>query len=113
MKKIISAVVLIFGFLLSNGQNIGIGTNNPQPSAALDITDTTKGILIPRLTIAQRNNIQNPSEGLMIYQTDSTKGYWYWDGTTWLNNISNISLNSILTQQNGMPAGNNVGDILY
>ena len=42
MKKIISTVVLIFGFLLSNGQNIGIGTNNPQPSAVLDITDTTK-----------------------------------------------------------------------
>ena len=59
---------------------------------ASDITDTTKGILIPRLTIAQRNNIQNPSEGLMIYQTDSTKCYWYWDGNTWQNNISNASL---------------------
>lgn len=64
---------------------MGIGTNTPHPSAALDISDTARGILIPRMTMNQRNAIQNPAEGLMVYQIDSAKGYWYYDGALWKN----------------------------
>ena len=83
MRKIISSLILFLVVFSSKGQNVGINTNTPHPSAALDITDSTKGILIPRMTMSQRNGIQNPAEGLMVYQTDSTMGYWSFDGQSW------------------------------
>ena len=94
MRKIISSLVLFFVVFSSKGQNVGINTNTPHPSAALDITDSTKGMLIPRMTMVQRNNIQNPAEGLMVYQTDSTKGYWYFDGSEWKNVTANNNSNN-------------------
>ena len=59
---------------------VGIGTTTPDASAALDITSTTKGLLIPRMTNAQRQAISSPVAGLMIYQTDQTAGFYFWDG---------------------------------
>jgi len=51
----------------------GIGINetgaNPDPSAILDASSTTKGFLPPRMTITERDAIQNPAEGLQIYNT--------------------------------------------
>ncbi len=75
--------LLIFCSLFSYSQNIGIGTTTPHSSAALEIQDTSKGILIPRMTMVQRNAIANPTEGLMVYQTDSTKGFWYISMNQW------------------------------
>ena len=100
MKKILSTTLLLLIFFFTKAQNIGVGTINPHQSAALDITDTSKGILIPRMTMIQRNNIQNPAEGLMVYQTDSSKGFWYYSEQTWLkvstsiNNSSNNTTDS-------------------
>ena len=66
----------------------GIGTNNPDPSSALDVTSTTQGMLIPRLTTAQRVAIASPAEGLRVYDTD-TKDFWYFDGTVWVQESAN------------------------
>ncbi len=52
-------------------QNVGIGTTNPAPTARLDIWDTTRGLLIPRLTTQQRDAIQNPAHTLIIFNIDS------------------------------------------
>ena len=71
----------------SQAQNIGIGTNTPHASAALEIQDTSKGILIPRMTMSKRTAIQSPAEGLMVYQTDSLKGFWFYQSNKW-NRIS-------------------------
>lgn len=81
MKNII---ILLFGLTTSfmYGQ-VGIGTNSPNTSSALDISSTNKGLLIPRLTAAQKNAIVSPANGLLIYQTDGTTGYWYFNGTSW------------------------------
>ena len=62
---------------------VGIGTTNPNTSAALDITSTTKGLLIPRMTETQRDAISSPATGLMIYQTDGTVGFYYYNGSSW------------------------------
>ncbi len=85
MKQVLSAIISLL-FLCSVGfsQNIGIGTNTPHPSAALEIADSSKGILIPRMTMAQRNAIQNPAEGLMVYQTNDSLGFWFYSGHKWL-----------------------------
>ncbi|RAK65943.1 hypothetical protein [Hymenobacter edaphi] len=67
-------------------QNIGIGTTSPNAKAALDISATDRGLLIPRLTQAQRTAIASPPQGLMVYQTDGTAsggtqtGFWYYAG---------------------------------
>jgi hypothetical protein len=58
---------LIFLSSTSLFAQIGIGTNVPHESSILEIKSSTKGFLPPRLTIAQRNSILNPSDGLMVY----------------------------------------------
>jgi len=73
---------LLIVMLHANAQ-VGIGTTKPDSSAALDITDTARGLLIPRMTVNQRNAIHHPAEGLMVYQTDSTKGFWYFTDSVW------------------------------
>ena len=64
---------------------VGIGTTTPAASAALEVTsiDNNKGILIPRLTAAQKDGISTPAEGLLIYQIDITKGFYYYNGSSW------------------------------
>ena len=63
---------------------VGIGTTTPDASSALDITSTTKGLLIPRMTNAQRLVIANPAAGLQVFVTDLDGGrFMFYDGTEW------------------------------
>lgn len=78
MKKILATLIVLIVFMQSFAQ-VGIGNTNPNPRAALDITDSTRGLLIPRMTMVQRLAISNTPQGLMVYQTDSTKGFWYFE----------------------------------
>jgi hypothetical protein len=55
----------------------------PNASSLLEIRSTTQGMLIPRMTVVQRNAIVSPSTGLLIYQTNSTPGFYYYTGTAW------------------------------
>lgn len=65
-------------------QNVGIGTSSPAASAQLDISSTTKGLLIPRMNKTQRLAISSPASGLLVFQTgpDST-GIYYASGSLW------------------------------
>lgn len=62
-------------------QSVGVGTNAPNTSAILDVTSITKGMLIPRMTTAQKSAIVNPATGLLVFQTDGTAGVYYNSGT--------------------------------
>ena len=62
---------------------IGIGNSNPAPSAALDIVSTARGLLIPRMTQAQRLAIISPATGLLVFQSDTNIGFFFFNGTTW------------------------------
>jgi hypothetical protein len=62
---------------------VGINNENPDASAALDITSTTGGLLVPRMTETQRDAIIPAATGLMIYQTDGTVGFYYYNGSSW------------------------------
>ena len=53
---------------------VGIGTTTPDASSALDITSTTKGLLIPRMTAAERDAITSPAQGLIIFCSDCASG---------------------------------------
>jgi len=63
---------------------IGINNENPDASAALDITSTTGGLLVPRMTNAQRQAISSPAAGLQVFVTDFEGGrFMFYDGTEW------------------------------
>ncbi|MFY0605850.1 MAG: hypothetical protein JXR10_03990 [Cyclobacteriaceae bacterium] len=63
---------------------VGIGTDIPHASAALEVESTTKGFLLPRLTTAERDVITSPAAGLMIFNTTTSKFNGY-DGASWVD----------------------------
>ncbi len=69
--------------IFNNTVNVGIGTNNPEISAMLDINSSTKGFLIPRMTTLERDAIPNPANGLQIYNLDCNN-FNYFNGTSWV-----------------------------
>ncbi len=75
--------------ILAQGDNVGIGTLKPDNSAVLELSSDSKGLLIPRLTISQRDQILSPASGLMIYQVNANPGFYYFDSKSWkpLNSI--------------------------
>lgn len=68
---------------LVHSQSIGINSTGaaPHASAMLDVSSTTKGLLAPRMTAAQRIAIVQPATGLMVYQTDGASGLYLNAGT--------------------------------
>ncbi|MCS7177371.1 MAG: hypothetical protein NZ960_07155, partial [Candidatus Kapabacteria bacterium] len=86
-----AVIAFCMGEVVLAQQNVGIGTNTPHPSALLHLESTTKGLLIPRMTQAQRDAILSPATGLIIYQTDNNPGFYYYTGTTWVPLLSNVS----------------------
>jgi hypothetical protein len=72
---------LVTGSIYQNASGkVGIGTESP--NAALDISSTSNGILIPRMTTAERDLISNPALGLQIYNT-TTNCFNVWNGSSW------------------------------
>ena len=83
MKKILLSAFL-FCSLITNAQvGIGVSVANIEPSAQLEVKSTNKGLLTPRMNEAQKNAIDNPATGLLVYQTDGTSGFYYYDGNAW------------------------------
>lgn len=80
---------------------IGINNENPDASAALDITSTTGGLLVPRMTETQRDAISPAATGLMIYQTDGTVGFYYYNGSSWAEVAATSATYSIGDVVNG------------
>jgi len=83
MKKLLLPIVLI-AFSYPAFTQVGVGTTTPDASSILDVTSTSKGFLAPRMTAAQRTVIASPATGLMVYQTDGTSGFYYYNGTAWV-----------------------------
>lgn len=74
---------LFFVFLATQSvAQTGIGTTTPDASAKLDITSTSKGFLVPRMTSTQKTAISLPANGLLIYQTDAPTGFYVNTGTS-------------------------------
>ena len=79
------------GLSVASGTQVGVGTNSPDASAALDISSTEKGLLIPRMTAAQRDAISSPATGLLVYNTDDDEINKY-NGSAWLGEGSAPSI---------------------
>ncbi len=98
--------------------SVGVGTQNPKVSAALEVASANKGFLPPRLTLASTTDvttIPNPEEGLLVYshpftQTESNgssrtypDGIYMYDGTKWIEMIASNDNSS------GRPVRNRTG----
>lgn len=81
MKRCVLIYFLFFSTIIY--AQVGVGTSTPNSTAALDIVSTTKGLLIPRMLQAQKNAITSPATGLMVYQTDETAGFYFYNGSAW------------------------------
>ena len=79
-------LLLIFGLVmlllsLNLKAQVGINTTDPDVSSALDIESTDSGLLIPRMSTTERDNIVDPAHSLLIYDTE-LDGYYFNEGTT-------------------------------
>ena len=116
MKKLLLFYVIFLGALIlpnySKAQNVAINESGSAPNskAILDVSadvNRNKGVLLPRVTTSQRNNISPASSdtGLTVFDTD-TKSYWWWDGSAWVEvGVDNRYWK--LTGNSGTSAGTN------
>ncbi|MDO7873824.1 hypothetical protein Q5H93_03700 [Hymenobacter sp. ASUV-10] len=86
MKHRLLLPALLAGLLpaMARAQSVGVGTATPDAAAALDITATGKGLLIPRMDSATRVAIAAPPAGLLVYQTSPRAGFYYHTGAVWV-----------------------------
>lgn len=126
MIKQFFCIGLLIAFTQLQAQ-VGIGTSTPHNSAQLEVTSIDKGLLIPRMTASQRTAIVSPATGLLIYQTDNPAGFYFHNGTAWvqlgINNGWSLTGNAATTTSNFIGttdwqplifrAGNNLVGQLY
>ncbi|MBK6698485.1 MAG: tail fiber domain-containing protein [Saprospiraceae bacterium] len=86
MKRFYSTFILLMVYASIIKAQVGINTNTPDPSAALDIVSPAndKGLLVPRMLETERTAIASPATGLLLYQTDGVAGFYYFNGTDWV-----------------------------
>ncbi len=124
-------VILVQLFCIAhlNAQTV-IGGDTVDQSAILDIQDTAKGVLLPRMTSIQRNAIVNPANGLLIFNTsengiqvnegtpqspvwvklspipstgNQTGNMLFWNGTDWVRLAPGLPGQALILSQEGIP----------
>jgi hypothetical protein len=89
MKMRTAVILFAFAFLATRSfaQTVVVTDNSAyvtgQASSVLDVYSVSKGFLAPRMTTAQRIAISSPAEGLLVYQTDGVKGFYYYTNSAW------------------------------
>ncbi len=91
MKPLLLCLIFLGIFHVSLGQSLAVNTDGSaaHSSAILDIKSSDKGVLIPRMTKAQRQNISSPLTGLLVFQNaPDSSGFYYYTGSgwDWINN---------------------------
>jgi hypothetical protein len=95
LHLIAMGLLLIPAISFTQSVGINIDGSAPDNSAILDVKHTGKGVLIPRMTAAERAVIDNPANGLIVYQTDDVSGIYINAGTSaspnWLQMTTSAS----------------------
>lgn len=94
--------------MVLNAQNVGIGTTSPNASAQLDVSSSSKGFLLPRMTTTNRNGITSPANGLVVYDTTLNRLYQYQDGT-WRYLLNNTYWVQSTTRNYVYNSGDSIG----
>jgi hypothetical protein len=104
VMMIFMPTIVLFGQVAINSD-----AAQPDPSAMLDVKSTTRGLLLPRVTLTGTSSaspVTSPAAGLLVYNTattgDVTPGYYYWDGTaSWIRvNSANSPVNTVTKTTN-------------
>jgi len=86
---LLGIIITLFITSLTYAQ-VGINTTSPSNGSMLDVTSTDKGMLVPRVDIANLSTIDpitgGSTESLLVYNTNTTtgKGFYFWNGTKWI-----------------------------
>ena len=90
MKRLLLLLIGVLSFTQIYSQGVVISENaaNLDGSAMLDIQATDKGLLIPRVNIANlaaEAPVTSPATSLLVYNTNGTTGpgFFYWNGSKW------------------------------
>jgi len=86
---IIGLVCLLLAFNAQSQIKVGGNTSTISPAAELEIESTTKGLLLPRLSTAERDLINSPALGLVIYNT-TTNCVENFNGIGWYNRCNGM-----------------------
>ena len=110
MKHFILSFSFILVYTFTLQAQVGINTASPNSSAALDVTSTDKGLLIPR--VASTSDITAPTAGMMVYQTGGTAGFYFYDGQWALVKSDNLGNHTATTNlamgSNSITGANNI-----
>jgi len=91
MKSFLSILFLLtITIRLSVAQSVGVGTSTPNNSAMLDIQSNAKGMLIPRMTSAQRSAISSPATGLLVFD-NTTGSFWFKSTGNWVELVDTLN----------------------
>ncbi len=104
MKKTLLFLLFMPIAFVVTAQNVAINNTglSANASAILDASSTNKGLLIPRMSKAQKNAIPTPAAGLLLYQnTPDSIGFHYYDGTKWLWLAASNSIDTIAWKTTG------------
>ena len=69
-----TTTIISFIISIASLAQVGIGTLTPDASSLLDVSSTSQGFLMPRLSSSQRDSILLPAKGLMIYNLTLDNG---------------------------------------
>ena len=84
MKHLFLSFLLITTLVTHAQVGIGVSIANVKPSAQLEVLSTNKGFLPPRMTTSQRDSINNPATGLVLFNT-TTNSLEYKSSTGWVS----------------------------
>ena len=79
----VCAISFLFCAAPTSSAQMVIGGSTPSATAVLDLQSTAKGLLVPRMTQAQRSTISSPANSLLVYQTDQDTGLYLYKGSSW------------------------------
>ncbi|MDP1621128.1 MAG: hypothetical protein Q8M08_02195 [Bacteroidales bacterium] len=112
MRKwnIISGLLILLSIVHSGIVTGQVAINNDgspaDNSAMLDIKSNGRGMLVPRMTTAQRNSIPTPAPGLLVYD-NTTASFWYFNSIAWLELTGSVNMGWSLSGNSGTIAGTN------
>lgn len=121
MRKLIFLVLpaLLPGLCTIHAQSIGIGATNPHNSAVLEIRSTSKGLLLPRITLLHDSDqvtVNSPLKSLLLFNTNNGlpdgEGYYFWNGSKWSKLATRSNIDNLTWGIQGNAGTNAVTDFI-